>query len=182
MAEETVVVQSSGSEPIIPLPSTELFEPPRIPRYKWSDIVGGDLQQEGDIVGNLSTDPATISEEEVTELVTYTFYEHSVSQATGKGIPATIVIDRSCTIQEVYLHVETAPGAGCTLTVDINKNGTTIFGTQANRPSITDTDTTATSGAPSVTSLNEDDEITMDIDTHDGASAKLSVYIRCQVN
>jgi hypothetical protein len=181
MAEETLI-ESTSPEKVIPLPPTELFEPPRIPRYKWSDIVGGDLKQEGDIVGNLSTDPATISEEEVTELVTYTFYEHSVSQATGKGIPATIVIDRSCTIQEVYLHVETAPGAGCTLTVDVNKNGTTIFGTQANRPSITETDTTATSGAPSVTSLNENDELQMDIDVSDGTPAKLSVYVRCEVN
>lgn len=175
MAEEITT-----PEPIIPKPVNELFEPPRIPRYKWADIVGGDLKQEGDIVGNTSTDPATISEPTPTETVTYTFYEHSVSQATGKGIPATIVIDRSCTIQEVYLHVETAPGAGKTLTIDVNKNGTTIFGTQANRPSITGTDTTATSGSPSVTSLNENDEITMDIDENSGSPTKLSVYVRCQ--
>ena len=177
MAEEPL--STSSPEPIIPLPATELFEPPRIPRYKWGDIVGGDLQQEGDLVGNLSTDPATISEPATVETVTYTFYEHTIASGTGKGIPATIVIDRSCTIQEVYLHVETAPGAGFTLTIDVNKNGTTIFGTQANRPSITETDTTATSGAPSVTALSQDDEITMDIDTSDGSPAKLSVYVRC---
>jgi parallel beta-helix repeat protein len=64
MAEETIIVPSTGSEPIIPLPPTELFEPPRIPRYKWGDIVGGDIKQEGDIVGNLATDPATIAETE----------------------------------------------------------------------------------------------------------------------
>jgi len=79
------------------------------------------------------------------------------------------------TITEVYMMVGTAPGSGKTLTVDVNKNGTTIFGTQANRPSIADTATEATSGAASVTALAKNDEITVDVDVNTAASAVAEV-------
>lgn len=111
--------------------------------------------------------------------VTYTFYEHEIAQAANKGIPQTITVDRAATIDKVYIHLETAPGSGKTLTVDVNKGGTTIFTTQGNRPSIADTSTTDESGTPDVTSLAKNDELTMDVDLHNGASAKLSVYVRC---
>jgi len=204
-------------QPILPLPINELFEPPRIPQYKWGDIVGGDLKQEGDIVGNLSTDPVeiikTVTEnteksfldltdtpdsyageagkipkvnstenglEFIVANVTYTFYEQTISQSAGMGIPATIIVDRVCTIDKVYIHVETAPGAGKTITVDVNKNGTTIFTTQGNRPSITEISTEDESGTPDVVTLTKNDKLTMDIDVHDGAADKLSVYVRCK--
>ncbi len=206
-------------QPVLPLPINELFEPPRIPQYKWGDIVGGDLKQEGDMVGNLSTDPAeiikTVTEntdksfmdltdtpdsyvgeagdflkvasdesgvgfETVVFYVTYTFYEHTIAQSAGMGIPATIMVDRACTIDKVYIHVETAPGANKTITVDVNKNGTTIFTTQGNRPSITETSTEDESGTPDVVALAKNDKLTMDIDVHDGAADKLSVYVRCK--
>ena len=112
-------------------------------------------------------------------LVTYVFYNHSVSAGTGQGIPATIVVDRDCTILEVYMKVETAPGSGKTLTVDVNRNGTSIFVDPSKQPSIVDTDTTGISGTPELTALIKDDELSMDIDTNDGSPAKLSVYVRC---
>jgi hypothetical protein len=115
-----------------------------------------------------------------TSFVTYTFYCHSVSAGTGKGIPITIVADRSSTILYIYMQVETAPGLGKILLVDVNKNGTTIFTDQNQRPAILDTDTTGMSGTPAITTLIKDDELTMDIDTNDGTPAKLSVYVRCQ--
>lgn len=114
-------------------------------------------------------------------LVTYTFYCHSVSAGSGKSIPITIVADRSSTILYAYMQVETAPGSGKTLLVDVNKNGTTIFTDQNQRPAILDTDTTGTSGTPAITTLIKDDKLTCDIDTNDGTPAKLSVYVRCQV-
>lgn len=114
------------------------------------------------------------------ELLTYTFYEDIVASGTGKGIPKTIVADRDCTILEVYIKVETAPGGSDTITVDVNKGGTTIFTTQGNRPSITGSGTTDTSGTPDIVSLAKNDEITMDIDTAEGSVAKLSVYVRCR--
>jgi hypothetical protein len=128
-----------------------------------------------DLQTDLSPSPTSVKK------VTYTFYGHSISQATGQGIPKTIVVDRNCKVKEVYLQVETAPGSGKTLTIDINNGGTTIFTTQANRPSITGTNTTGVSLAPDLPDIYENDEITMDVDTHDGSAAKLSVYVRCEI-
>ena len=112
------------------------------------------------------------------EYLTFTFYENDVVQAVGKGIPATIVVDRDCIIDRIYTHLETAPGAGKTLTVDVNWNGSTIFTTQANRPSITGTNVTG-QGIPNQVVLSKDDKLTMDIDVSDGNADKLSVYVRC---
>lgn len=133
--------------------------------------------------GQVLVDPRIIggeTEGTKTSNVTFTFYEDSVAQETGKGIPKTIMVDRACTIDKVYIHVETAPGAGTEITVDVHLNGTTIFTNQAGRPSITGTDTEAESGSPNVVALKKDDKLTMDIDTSDGIAAKLSVYVRCK--
>jgi hypothetical protein len=75
--------------------------------------------------------------------------------------------------------VLTAP-TGANLIVDVNKNGTTIFTTQANRPEITAGSKTATSGAPDVTSLSKNDAITIDVDQVGStiAGADLSVMVR----
>jgi hypothetical protein len=77
----------------------------------------------------------------------------------------------ACTITEVYLMVGTAPGSGKTFTCDVNKNGTTIFTTQANRPSIADTATEDTSGTPDVTALAKNDKLTVDVDVSTAATA-----------
>ena len=84
------------------------------------------------------------------------------------------------TITEVYLMVGVAPGSGKTLTVDVNKNGTTIFTTQSNRPSIADTATEDTSGVPEVTALAKNDKITVDVDvnTSDSDVAEVVCIIR----
>lgn len=165
--------------------------PDIIPSKTWKDIFGGGLldwpiprlkDTSSDVLINPRIIGGTIeggADIDKDEYLTFTFYEASISQATGKGIPKTIVVDRSCTIVEVYAQVETAPGSAKTLTVDVNKNGTTIFTTQGNRPSITGTGTTDTSGTPDVIALTKNDLLTMDIDTHDGVAAKLSVYVRC---
>jgi hypothetical protein len=75
------------------------------------------------------------------------------------------------TITEVYLMVGTAPGSSKTFTVDVNKNGTTIFTTQENRPSITDTNTEDTSGTPDVTALAKNDKLTVDVDVSTASTA-----------
>ena len=84
------------------------------------------------------------------------------------------------TIEEVYLMAKTAPGAGNTLTVDVNTNGVTIFTTQANRPSLSDTNTEATSGDPDVTQFSKNDIFTIDVDVSSAGSsiAKVVVLIR----
>lgn len=75
------------------------------------------------------------------------------------------------TISEVYLMAKTAAGADKTLTVDVNKNGTTIFTTQAGRPSISGTGTEDTSDAPDVDSFAKNDEFTIDVDVSTAGTA-----------
>jgi hypothetical protein len=64
---------------------------------------------------------------------------------------------------DVRTKVGTAP-ASTALIVDVNKNGTTIFTSQAARPQIAAAGTSATSGAPAVTSFAKGDTISFDID------------------
>jgi hypothetical protein len=67
------------------------------------------------------------------------------------------------TITNVIVSVGTAP-TGASLIVDVNKNGTTIFTTQANRPTIAAAGNADTSSVPAVTSLTSSDYLTVDID------------------
>lgn len=82
---------------------------------------------------------------------------------TGTDKAPTILIPCDLTIIKAKLVVKTAP-TGSSIIVDVNKNGTTIFTTQANRPAIAASATTGDSGAPDVTALSEDDKITIDVD------------------
>lgn len=75
------------------------------------------------------------------------------------------------TIEEVYIMAKTAPGTDKTLTVDVNKAGTTIFSTQENRPSLTGTNKTATSGTPDVTTFAKNDLFTIDVDVSTATTA-----------
>lgn len=64
---------------------------------------------------------------------------------------------------EAELSVKTAP-TGSAIIVDINKDGTTIFTTQANRPQIAAGQTTGESVTFDVTTGSDDEEYTVDID------------------
>lgn len=73
-------------------------------------------------------------------------------------------IDGIYTIVGTRLMVGTAP-TGASLIVDVNKNGTTIYTTQGNRPTIADGANAGGPGAtPDVTSLAAGDYLTVDID------------------
>lgn len=81
---------------------------------------------------------------------------------------------------EVRIAVKTAP-QGASIIVDVNLGGTTIFTTQANRPTIAAAATAGTSGAPDVTTGALNSSITIDIDQV-GSTTKgsdLSVMLRC---
>lgn len=69
---------------------------------------------------------------------------------------------RAITISKVYIDLGTAP-VGAAAIVDVNKNGTTIYTTQANRPTVADGANTGNS-TPDVTSFGIGDYITVDID------------------
>jgi len=85
--------------------------------------------------------------------------------------PATDV-----TIDKVWIYVKTAPSGG-PCTVDVNKNGTTIFTDQAKRPSIADGANSDESDTPDVTTLTKNDLLTIDIDEANGAK-DLTVHVR----
>jgi len=63
--------------------------------------------------------------------------------------------------------------------VDVNLNGTTIFGTQANRPTIAISGTTNKTTGMSVTSWADGDYLTVDVDQvgSTAAGANLTVQI-----
>ena len=62
-----------------------------------------------------------------------------------------------------YIVCKTAP-TGASLIFDVNKAGTTIFTTQANRPTIAAAATSGTIVAPDVTAIAAGDEFTIDCD------------------
>lgn len=73
-------------------------------------------------------------------------------------------IDGTYTIVGTRLMAGTAP-TGASIIVDINKNGTTIYTTQGNRPAIAAAANAGGPGvAPDVTTLAADDYLTVDID------------------
>lgn len=95
-------------------------------------------------------------------------------------VAPTIIVDGTLTIVKVKLVVKTAP-TGADLTVDVNKNGETIFTTQGNRPHIDISATSGDSGAPDVTGLVEDDKVTVDVDVIGStiAGADLTIEVVC---
>lgn len=81
-------------------------------------------------------------------------------------------------IIEVEAYLGTQP-TGSAVTIDLNLNGTTMYTTQANRPSVavaTNSDTTV----PDITTVTDGDTLSVDIDAIDsnGIGAGLSVTVR----
>lgn len=75
------------------------------------------------------------------------------------------------------------PATGATtFKVDVNKNGTTIYGTQTNRPTWTASANAATVLAHSVTTFADGDQLSIDIDavgnTVAGSDLTVVVYVR----
>ena len=81
----------------------------------------------------------------------------------------------------VHLAVDVAP-EGAQILLDINKNGTTVFSTQHNRPMIEDGSASGTSLPPDITSIKTGDKITLDIDQVGNFSpgSNLSVTVVCR--
>ena len=89
------------------------------------------------------------------------------------------IAPRACTIQKIELYRRKAGTSG-SITIDVNKNGTTVFTTQSNRPSIafSDGDDATNIGVPNITSMALGDRIESDIDAIElGNALDLSVMI-----
>jgi hypothetical protein len=96
---------------------------------------------------------------------------------TGKDeftIPATLPASK-WVIETVEVEVDTAPGTSKTLTVDVNKAGSSILSAPI---SITGTAVKSTGNTPSITALSAGDRMTLDVDT---ATAGIATY-RARVN
>jgi hypothetical protein len=83
------------------------------------------------------------------------------------------------TISNVTACVSTAP-TGAAILVDVNKNGTTMFTTQGNRPNVAVSTFTDLASAPDVTGVVSGDYITVDVDqigsTIAGSDLVIAIY------
>ena len=107
----------------------------------------------------------------------YTFsITGAVAVATGKS---RIYLEGAYVVETVRAAVNTAP-TGAALVVDVNKNGTTIYTDQSNRPSIAAGTNSATGNDPAVTTLAAGDYLTVDVDQvgSTAAGADLTVTVR----
>lgn len=88
------------------------------------------------------------------------------------------IVPRTGTIQYIYISCDTTGSASSTI-VDIHLNGTTIFTTQANRPTLAynDADKVAKSGVPDISTIQEYDVLTVFIDQVATGASNLSVVI-----
>lgn len=102
-----------------------------------------------------------------------------LSTGTNKMI---FMVPFDMTITGVQAKVLTAP-TGASLIVDINVNGTSIYTTQANRPTIAAGETEVVAALPDVVALSQDDIISIDIDQVGStvAGANLVVDLECEV-
>lgn len=98
--------------------------------------------------------------------------------ATGTQLGQTYISPRESSIQNVYVYCEN-PGTGSSTIVDVHKNGTTIFTTQGNRPTLAynDADKVVKSAVPDVVGLAEGDILTIDIDQVAMGARGLSVIV-----
>lgn len=108
------------------------------------------------------------------------FYVDGVLTADTKL--CSIIAPFAMTVIEVRVAVDVAP-TGANLIADVNKNGTTMYTTQGNRPTIIATETSATATDPDVTSIALGDIISVDLDQVGStiAGENLMVTIICEV-
>lgn len=108
-------------------------------------------------------------------------FTRSGTLTAGAGTHRYPVKGGTFQIQTIAAMVGTAP-TGASVIVDVNKNGSTIYGTQSNRPTIAVSTNSATVGAHTATTVTDGDYITIDIDQIGStvAGADLVVVVRMQ--
>lgn len=107
-------------------------------------------------------------------------YTFSVTGAlavqTGRS---RIYLEGTYVIETVRAAVNTAP-TGSAVIIDVNKNGTTIYTTQSDRPQIAAAGFSATGNNPAVTTFAAGDYLTVDVDQIGStiAGSDLTVTVR----
>lgn len=110
-----------------------------------------------------STNPIAVGDND-TRLTNYGemafYFSGALTVKTGVGrYPAFV----SGTIIGVRATINTAP-TGASVIVDVNKNGTTMYTTQANRPTIAVSTNSVNATLPAITTFAAGDYITVDVD------------------
>ena len=106
-------------------------------------------------------------------------FGYATTLSGGLTLPVKMHAPWAGTITNITATVSVAP-AGSGIIIDINKNGTTIFTTQGNRPTIAAGTYEDLSSVPDVTNLTLNDVLTCDIDqvgTSPGAGLVVQVRI-----
>lgn len=131
---------------------------------------------DGKILTASSSDTLGVKWEYPERIFTFT-HEGDVTVGAGT-IRLYNVLGRTMTITKVFAAVDTAP-TGATLIVDIHKNGTTIFTTQSNRPTIGTSDNSGVTTTIEVPAWADGEYLTMDRDQIGStvAGANLSVFV-----
>ena len=89
-------------------------------------------------------------------------YNYPGTLVAGSGTQR-LYFTQSITIYNLAISVGTAP-TGASVIVDVNKNGTTLFTTQANRPTIAVSTFNDLTAVPDETSVTAGQYLTIDID------------------
>lgn len=107
---------------------------------------------------------------------------YCIAGALTTSLKAFFTAPCALTVTGGKLEIGTAC-TGAALICDIHKNGTTLFTTQGNRPTIADAGTSAAITAPDVTSIAAGDRIELDIDQIGStvAGSDLSLTLYCEV-
>jgi len=127
------------------------------------------------MINDAGTD-AEISERHSTFVFTYVDFV-----GVGTSVTPVLIAPRTLTIVKAYANVKTNP-TGADLILDINKNASTIWSTQANRLTISDGNTSGTQTSFNTTTLAEGDILTLDIDQIGSTvpGADLTVSLKCK--
>jgi hypothetical protein len=106
-------------------------------------------------------------------------FSHSGALTVKVGASRYPIKGGTWEVVSVAAMVNTAP-TGASVIVDVNKNGSTIFTTQANRPTVAASSTSATVGAFAATTLTDGDYLTVDVDQIGStvAGSDLTVVVR----
>lgn len=94
-------------------------------------------------------------------------FEHYIAAAlTAAALKWEWIVPVNCVIRDVLCDSETAGSGGVSDIIDVNRNGTTIFTTQANRPTLLVGDTGAftKAGDPEIRKLKAGDILSFDVD------------------
>lgn len=136
-----------------------------------------------DLSATGTKDATTYLRGDNTFVVVFTSVEVHVMSVTGALTVVTgksrVYLEGSYTVETIRAAVSTAP-TGSSLIVDVNKNGTTLFTTQGNRPTISASGFLSTGTAPNVTTFISGDYLTVDLDQVGStiAGADLTVTVR----